>query len=141
MYRHNAVLLFADGPAPLSLHARRLVALLDVARFVDDADRVRSCVFANNDLLQLLSHPVLVPPVVGQELLQRSRRDASRQGHWLAALGGQLGKLPLNVHGEMSTGITPRKTVAQSDSSIESTPASNDESGRHPCQHLLVLGN
>ena len=54
--RDDAVLLLADGAAPLPLHAGGLVPLLDVAGLVEDPDRVGPGVLVADDLLEVVAH-------------------------------------------------------------------------------------
>ena len=111
--RDDAILLLADGSAPLPLHARRLVPLLDVARLVDEPDRMGTLGIAADDFVQPTAQSVFIPTVLRQELLQGPRRDAGRQSHRLAALAGQFGELPLDVHGKVSPRISASKAVVK----------------------------
>ena len=111
--RDDAILLLADRSAPLPLHAWRLVPLLDVARLVDEADRMGAPKIAADDFVQPTAQSVFVPTMLRQELLQGPRRDAGRQSHRLAALAGQFGELPLDVHGKVSPRIAARKAVVK----------------------------
>jgi hypothetical protein len=109
----DAVVLLADGPAVLPLHARRLNPLLGIAGLVDQPDAVRAGVFAGDDVVQPLPECVLVPLVAGEELLEGARRDASGQGHGLDALLGEVGQLTADVDGEVLACVAPGEAVRE----------------------------
>ena len=93
--------------------AWRLVPLLDVARLVDEPDRMGARVIADDDFVQPTAQKVFIPTVLRQELLQGPRRDACRQSDWLATLAGQFGELPLDVHGKVGLRVRARKAVVK----------------------------
>ena len=103
----------ANRAAPLPLHAGRLLSLLHVARFVDDADRIRTGMVIDDNLMESITQGVFVPAVVSQELLQGSRRDSGCQSHWLAALGRQVRKLALDIHGKACPCVASREAIAK----------------------------
>ena len=111
--RDDAVVLLADGPAVLPLHARRLVPLLGVAGLVDEPDAVRAGVVAGDDVVQSPPQRVLVPLVAGEELLEGARRDAGGQGDRLDALLGEVGQLAADVDGEVLAGVATGEAVLE----------------------------
>jgi hypothetical protein len=111
--RDDAVVLLADGPAVLPLHARRLDPLLGIAGLVDQADAVRAGVLAGDGVVQPLPECVLVPLVAGEELLEGARRDAGGQGHGLDALLGEVGQLAADVDGEVLARVATGEAVLE----------------------------
>ena len=111
--RDDAVVLLADRPAVLPLHARRLDPFLGIAGLVDEPDAVRAGVPAGDDVVQPLPHRVLVPPVAGEELLEGAGRDAGGQGERLDALLGEVGELAADVGREVLAGVAPGEAVRE----------------------------
>ena len=89
-------------PHHCRLHAGGLVPLLDVAGLVDDADGLRAGVVGADEVLQPVAHPVLVPVVLAEELLEgpgrrrRPRRRSARRSF------GEVGELAGDVDGQMA---------------------------------------
>jgi len=61
VHAHDTVVDLPRRPAVLSLHARGLVALLGVARLVDDPDRLGVGVVAGHHPLHRVTQAVVVP--------------------------------------------------------------------------------
>ncbi len=113
MHGDDAVLLLADGPAVLPLHARRFLAFLDEASLVNQANGMLSVVIAHHDLLHAVPHSVVVPLMLTEEFLQSSDRHVGLERHRLDALTWQIGKLSLNVGGKMGPSIAAGETVRE----------------------------
>jgi hypothetical protein len=77
---------------PASRH-RRIVALLDVAGLVDDADEMRPGIFIADDELELVTQEVVVPVVLTEELLECAGSDICVDGDRFDALLGDVGDL------------------------------------------------
>jgi len=105
IHSHLAVLDLSQSPAPLSLHARRLDALLRVAGLVDQTDAVQTGVVAGHGVVQSPPQCVFVPLVAREELLECAWSNAGGQGHGLDALLGEVGELAVDVNGEVLTRI------------------------------------
>jgi hypothetical protein len=82
---------------------------------------------AEDDLLQALASEIFVPLIEGQEPLQVSGRDSSRQGDRLAAFLAEVRQLPADVRSEM------RPRIASSEAIIELVQI--------PCEHRFQLTN
>jgi hypothetical protein len=113
MDRDEAVLLLADGAAPLALDAGGLVALLDVAGLVEDGDRVGPGVLIADDLLEAVACPVVVPVVLAEELLEGPDRHAGVECDRLDALLGDLGELAGDVDRQMGARILAGEAVVE----------------------------
>jgi len=87
----------AGRAAVLAFDTRRLVPLLGVAGFVEDAHGVRVGMIASDDLLEPVAHHPFLPMSAGQELLERARGRAGVQRDRLDAFTGQVAELPFNV--------------------------------------------
>src|SRR5438270_1461828 len=111
--RDDAVLLLADGAAPLPLDAGGLVPLLDVAGLVEDPDGMRPGVVVADDPLEVVAQPVLVPVVLAEELLQGPRRHAGVDGDRLDALLGDVRELSGDVHRQVGAGVLAREAVVE----------------------------
>ena len=90
MDRDQAVLLLADGTAPLPLYAWSLVTFLDVAGFVEDANRIGAYLFGGDELLESITHPILIPLMLAEEFLQRPGCHACLDGDQFDAFLGQV---------------------------------------------------
>jgi hypothetical protein len=111
--RDDAVLLFPHGPAILPLNPGSLVSLLDPAGLVDDPNRFGMSMLLGDDFHHALSHPVVVPNQMRQELLKRSHRNARHQGHRLDALARQVRKLTPHINREMGPGVPSLETIRE----------------------------
>ena len=95
----------------LPLHAGGLIALLDEAGLIDDADALRMGVPPGHMLLELIAHARFVPAIQAQKLLQIPRRRAGGIGHRLDALARQIAQLTLDIQVQMPPGRDPAKAV------------------------------
>ncbi len=111
--RDQAVLRLAPRSAPLALHARRLVPLLDVAGLVDDADGMRPGVLIADDVLESVAQEVVVPVVLAEELLEGAWCDAGVEGDRLDALLGDVGDLAGDVGGQVGAGVLAWEAVIE----------------------------
>src|ERR1035437_4977936 len=111
MHRDDAVLDLAQGPAVLSLHPRRLVAVLGNRCFIDQTDGTQVVNFARSSghramllrhpLLQLIAKPKVVPVTFGEEQLQGPHSAAGLQRNGLNALSPQVREQSSAVDGEV----------------------------------------
>lgn len=80
--QHDAVLLLAHGAAMLPLDAGRFVALFDGAGFIEDAERLAArtvaAVLIANDFLHPISHQILIPTVLAEELFSVQREPTEK---------------------------------------------------------------
>ncbi len=97
MHPHDAVVHLAAGPTVLMVHARGLLPLLGMARFVNDPDRLRLGMVTSHNALHRVSQSVVVPLRQRQKLLKRSWRHFRQMSDRLDALAGQIAELPLDV--------------------------------------------
>src|SRR5262249_11519117 len=93
----DAVLLLAGLAAPLALHARGVLALLDRSGLVDDADGPQvlcgQTVQGVGDVaLQDVAGPLEGPEVVLEELLEGAHGDSGVEGDGLAGLAVEVGE-------------------------------------------------
>ena len=109
----GAVLLLADGAAPLTLHAGGLVSLLDVAGLVEDADRVWRGGLVADDLLEAVANEVVVPVVLAEELRQGAWGHAGVDGNRLDALLGDVRELTGDGDGQVSAGVLAWEAVVE----------------------------
>ena len=114
----DTVLGLANLTAPLALHAGGVGAFLGLAGLVDQADAAEVIGAVGGRplgqaLLQLVTHLVLVPDVVTQELLEGADRRARSQGDGLDALAGQVGQQAPTVGVQMLTGAFLGKAVVK----------------------------
>ena len=77
------------------------------------ADAVRAVMLSDHELLNAITHHVVIPDKLAQELLQRSRSDACSDGDWLDALLRQVRELPANVDGQMFPRIAASKALGE----------------------------
>src|ERR1700728_236624 len=97
MDRDQAIFDFAQPTAPLFLYARSLQAFFGIAGFVEDADAVGAGMLSGDELLYAITHFVVVPNELTQELLECAWSHARVDGDRLDALLGQIGELPADV--------------------------------------------
>ena len=107
----------------MRLYAGGLVPLLDDARFVDEPDdpqfiglllaRRRQKVL-DDVALGLLEQGVVVPAVVGEELLERAHGRARRQRHRLDGLAGEVAEQAPAVGAQMQIRLLPPESTRES---------------------------
>ena len=129
-YAHLAVLLLADAPAPLALHADALRPVLDEARTVDHAhgaDRRpggRGHKLFVEHRLDLLLHCLSLPRRERKEPLPRQgdalfdfrliqRGTAENQGHRLDALAAGAQKQSSQISQGMFSALTPPEAMGK----------------------------
>ena len=69
--------------------------------------------FLGDDLLQAAAGQIFLPTMLAEELLKGSHGHAGRQGDRLDALSRQIGKLPVDVDGQMRPCVLASKTVVK----------------------------
>src|SRR5262249_16199667 len=111
--RNDAVILLANGTAPLTLHPRSFVSLLDETGLVDDSDGMGTVVFGSNHLLELIAGAILIPAELAKELLQSPWRYVSLDGDRLNTLAGQVRQLPRDVDRQVSARVLAWETVVE----------------------------
>ena len=113
MHRDHAVVDLAGVAAVLSLDARGVRALLGMARFVDDADRLGVRVIAGDDLRHPIPRRFLVPLIAAEELLQTAGRDPRVERNRFGALAVHVTQLTTNVDRQLVAWLTPPKTLGK----------------------------
>ena len=111
VHGHDAVLLLPHRPAMLPLNSRRLLPLLDETRLIEDPHRMPAGVIPHHDLGHAVTHPIVVPLVLAEKLLQGPHGHARLQCHRLHTLARQVRQLPFHLLRQMRPGIPPRNTV------------------------------
>ena len=110
---NSAIVFLACGSAMLALNTRRLGAFLGKARLVYNPDGTGVHMVVSHNLVNTISHGLVIPPVLSDELLQRAWIDARLVSHRFDTFARQIGQLPTDISASMFDRFPPPKAIRE----------------------------
>ena len=98
----NAIIDFPRFAAVLPLNTGCLYSLFGVAGSIDNADRILAAVLVGDEMLIQFVDTIVIPPKLGQKLLERPHSHAGRQRDGLDVLTRQGIHQPQQIRLEVS---------------------------------------